>query len=110
MSLANDSITTLTEYVRIPVNVEGVEAMVKAWLVNVEVYDLLLGVSWLRRVHCNQHYGAGQITISGLNRVIKEVPAEIVPMSTGLPILELDDVDDWTADEVCQQILDDQKN
>ena len=42
--------------------------------------------------------------------MIKKMPAEIVPMSTGLPILELDDVDDWTADEVCQQIFDDQKN
>lgn len=44
VSLANDSVTTLDEYVVIPINVEGVEAVMKAWLVDDEVYDLLLGL------------------------------------------------------------------
>lgn len=40
VSLANDDLTTLTEYVKIQVNVEGVEAMVKAWLVDVVIVFL----------------------------------------------------------------------
>ncbi len=45
VSLANDSVTILDEYVIIPISVEGVEAVIKAWLVDVEVYDLLLGIT-----------------------------------------------------------------
>lgn len=43
MSLANDNITTLDEYVVIPINIEGVKAVIKAWFVDVEVYDF---ASW----------------------------------------------------------------
>lgn len=57
VSLANDSVTTLDEYVVIPINVEGVEAVIKAWLVDVEVYDLLLGINWMRRANCTQMFG-----------------------------------------------------
>lgn len=65
VSLANDDLTTLTEYVKIQVNVEGVEAMVKAWLVGVEVYDLLLGIPWMRRVRLSQSYADGKVTVCG---------------------------------------------
>lgn len=54
MSLANDSVTKLDEFVIIPINVEGVEAAIKVWLVDMEVYDLLLGITWMRRaLHAN---------------------------------------------------------
>ncbi len=88
VSLANDSVTTLREYVLVPVNVEGIEAVIKAWLVDVEVYDLLLGVSWLRRVHCNQKYGQGKITVMGDDMTVREVPAQLMPVSTNLPVVE----------------------
>ncbi len=48
VNFANDSITTLDKYVIIPINLEGVEAVIKAWLVYVEVYDLLLGFTWMK--------------------------------------------------------------
>lgn len=67
VSLANDMITTLNEYITIPVNVSGIEAVVKAWLVDVGVYDLLLGVAWMRRANCTQQYGEGRVTIMGKN-------------------------------------------
>ena len=44
VSLANNTLTTLDKYVKVAVNIEGVECFIKAWIVNVEVYDLLLGV------------------------------------------------------------------
>ena len=50
VSLANDDLTTLIKYVKIQVNVEGVEAVIKVWLVDIEVYDLLLSIPWMRRM------------------------------------------------------------
>ena len=108
VSLATDSIDTLRHYTYIPVNVEGVEAIIKAWVVRVEVYDLLLGVAWMRRVHCNPHYGMGTVTITGDDGVVRPVQAQITPMEAGLPTIELDDDDDLSADEACQAILDEQ--
>ena len=34
VSLATDAISTLTNYVYLPVNVEGIQAVVKAWVVD----------------------------------------------------------------------------
>ena len=110
VSLATDKIDTLTDYVKIAVNVEGVEALIKAWIVDVEIYDLLLGLSWLRRVHCNPHYGLGEITISGDDGQLRHVPAQITPMETGLPIVEFDEEDEESADLACQHLLDEQEN
>lgn len=41
-SLANDTLTTFNEYVKLPINIQGVVASIKAWLVDVDVYGLLL--------------------------------------------------------------------
>lgn len=49
-SLATDILTTITNYIYLPVNVEGIQAVVKAYVVENQVYDLLLGVPWIRRV------------------------------------------------------------
>ncbi len=75
VSLANDSVTVLSEYVKIPVNVQGVEAVVRAWLVDVGVYDLLLGVPWMRRVNWTQVYGEGKVTIMGNDLCVMDVPS-----------------------------------
>ncbi|MCJ1346904.1 hypothetical protein MMC31_005124 [Peltigera leucophlebia] len=102
VSLANDSVTTLDEYVVIPINVEGVEAVIKAWLVDVEVYDLLLGITWMRRANCTQMFGEGKITIKGNDKEIRTVPAKIYPMEVKLPVVEYDeelDTDEWSADD-----------
>ena len=45
-----DAILTLTSYVCLPVNIEGVHAIVKACLVDNQVYKLLLGIPWMWRV------------------------------------------------------------
>lgn len=60
VSLANNTLTILNEYIKLPVNVRGVTAFIKAWLVDMDVYDLLLGAAWMRRVHCNQLFGNGE--------------------------------------------------
>lgn len=109
VSLATDKIDVLTEYVKVPVNVEGVEAIIKAWLVDVDMYDLLLGLTWMRRVHCNPHYGSGIVTINGSDDVLRQVPAQLAPMGTKLPIVEFDEEEE-SADQACQHLLEEQEN
>ena len=40
---------------------------------------------------------------------VREVPAQLMPVSTNLPVVELDEDDDWTADEACQHLLEEQE-
>ena len=108
VSLATDKLDTLTNYAILPVNVEGVEATVKAWIVDVDIYDMLLGLSWMRRVHCNPHYGSGTVTISGDDMRERRVPAQLVPIGMVLPTVELNE-DENSADLACQYLLDEQE-
>lgn len=63
--LATDVISTLTNYTHLPVNVKGVQAFVRAWVVDNQVYDLLLGISWMRRVAFCPEYGTGKVVSKG---------------------------------------------
>lgn len=45
ISLANNVTTTLSKFVNILVNVQGVKTVIRAWLVDVKVYNQLLEVS-----------------------------------------------------------------
>lgn len=47
ISLANNSVIVLSEYVKISVNVQEVEAVIRPWLVDVGVYDFFPGVHWM---------------------------------------------------------------
>ena len=112
VSLATDAIHTLTNYVYLPVNVQGIQAVVKAWVVDNQVYDLLLGVPWIRRVGLNPDYGTEKVTIRGNDSVPRQVPAEIIPMHVNLPTVELDEDETSgdAADAACQILLDEQEN
>lgn len=44
MSFVNNNITTLNKYIIISINIEGVEKVIKTWLVDIKVYDLLFGI------------------------------------------------------------------
>lgn len=59
----------------ISINVKGIEAVIKAWLVDVEVYDLFLGIIWMRQANCIQMFGERKITICRNNRKICIIPA-----------------------------------
>ncbi len=109
VSLINNSITTLRKYVLISVNVKKIEAIIKAWLVDVEIYDLLLEVFWLRRVHCNQKYDQNKITVMRDDMTVRKVSAQLMFVSTNLSVMKLNEDDDWTMNEVCQHLLEEQK-
>ncbi len=89
VSLATDKLDTLTNYVLIPVNMEGVAATIKAWVVQVDIYNLLLGLTWMRRVHCNSHYGIDKITIAKDDKQIREVSGQLVAMKADFLLLSL---------------------
>ena len=112
VNLATDVVETLTNYTYLAVNVEGVECSVKAYVVDNQVYDLLLGIPWMRRVAFSTHYGLGLVTICGNDGVERQVASEIFPIPTGLPIVEIDSDDDLSdiADAACQVVIDEQGN
>lgn len=57
--------------------------------------------------------GEGKITIKGNNKKIWIVLAKIYPMEVKLLVVEFNDnnkTDEWTADNACQEPLDQQGN
>lgn len=74
------------------------EAVIWAWLVDVQVYDLFLGVPWMRRVSCTQVYGEGKVSIMGKTLFVIDVRSPIIPIGIGLPTIEFDE-DDKTTDQ-----------
>ena len=75
VSLATNKLNILTNYVKISINVEEIEALIRAWIMNVDIYDLLLDLSWMRRVHCNSHYESKIVIISEDDSQIRQVQA-----------------------------------
>ena len=86
------------------------EAIIKAWLVDVEIYDLLLGIPWMRRVRLSQSYADGRVTVRGQDSVPIEVPTKLSPIQIDLPEVDLEPEENTTADELCQQLLDGLEN
>ena len=83
----------------------------KAWVVDNQVYDLLLGIAWMRRVASCPDYGTGKVVIKGDDGIVRRVPAELCPMEVHLPTVELevDEDNEDTADAACQFLLDQQE-
>lgn len=44
ISLVDNHITFLKRYIYLPVNVVGVRVYIKCYIININIYDLLLGV------------------------------------------------------------------
>lgn len=74
----------------IPINIEGVETIIKVWLVNMEVYDLFLGITWMRRANYTKIFGEGKITINRNDQKIRIIPAQIYPIEMKLPVVQFD--------------------
>ena len=108
ISLADDQLTTLTRYVVIPVNVEGVEAMIKAYILPVNAYDLLLGIRWERQVDLNVNHRSGTVTLTGSDDKRRTVPSKLAPLDVlrHLPIVEVDAEED-ELDAILETIIQD---
>jgi hypothetical protein len=107
IALADDRPSTLTRYAMLPVNVEGVVAKVKAYILPVGAYDLLLGMRYQRRVGMTINLEEGQVTMKGDDHKVRAVPGKLAPntIQHHLPILEVEEEQDDTED-LLQAIID----
>lgn len=88
----------------IPINMEGVEAVIKAWLIDIEVYDLFFGITWMRQANCLQMFGERKITIKRNDQKIRTIPTQIYLIKLKLPVVEFEEemeINEWITDDVC---------
>ena len=109
LQLADDGHATVQEYVWVTVNVSGVRALVKAFILgDGQVYDLLLSKRWMYRVRAVEDHGAGTLTISGtdgLKRVVDGQEADSLAVEL-VDALEVEDLGMDLADEEVYQLID----
>lgn len=86
------------------------EAIIKAWLVNIEVYNLLLNISWMKRVRLSQLYANGRIIVCREDFVPIEIFTKLLSIQIDLSKVELKFEENTTADKLCQQLLNGLKN
>ncbi|KAI9836020.1 MAG: hypothetical protein M1819_001631 [Sarea resinae] len=119
--LANDSTHTLTTYVWIPVNVDGVLTTLRAFVIPGGTgYDLLLSRTWHRRVGCIHNHQSDKITIRGHDGVEHEVGGRSVtaertdlivnPEDPSLPLPTALTEDEILADEEVERLIDEIDN
>ena len=66
LQLANDDLARVQRYVWALVNVAGVVAMVRAFILGMgDIYDLLLSKRWMRRVRAIEDHGNSTLVIKG---------------------------------------------
>ncbi|KAJ5406045.1 hypothetical protein N7465_007329 [Penicillium sp. CMV-2018d] len=89
----------------LPVNVGGVRAFVKCYIINANPYGLLLGVRWMRRVHHAVDYGKERVTIRGSDGVPVELTTALAPIECldELPVICVDE----GVDDILQRVIDD---
>ena len=74
LRLANQQLEMIKEYCWIRINVQGVVAVCKAYIVEgISGYDLLLSCSWMSQVDCVQDHGTGVVTIHEANGTPKVI-------------------------------------
>jgi hypothetical protein len=79
MRLANDSIVPLPCYAWLDVNVSGVLARIKAYVMPIEMsFQLLLSRRWLSRVQAIEYHANNVLHIKGIDRVVHMVPGSLV--------------------------------
>lgn len=60
------------------------------------------------KLYNTQVYGEGKVTIMGKNLCVMDVPLPIIPIDIDFPTIEFDE-DDKTANQACQDRLDEQR-
>ena len=102
LQLADNGHATVQEYVWVTINVSGIRALVKAFILgDGQVYDLLLSKRWMYRVHAVEDHEAGTLTISGtdwLKRVVDGQEADSLAVEL-VDALEVEDLGMDLADE-----------
>lgn len=95
LQLADDGYTTVSQYVWAPVNVKGVETIVKAYILGDGlVYDLLLSKRWMHRVRAIEDHGNSTLTIEGRDSIRREVSG-IEALTKAVEVVGGPSVDEW---------------
>ena len=117
MRLADDSLVALENYVWLDVNVEGVVARVRAYVMPVTVtYKILLSRRWLKRIKGVEHHATNTLIIQGVDgiqRSTKGRPAppaelEVVGMKDAIRRFNMQPTvhdDDGSADDAIDALL-----
>ncbi len=108
--LADDGHATVQKYIWVTVNVSGVRALVKAFILgDGQVFDLLLSKRWMYRVRAVEDHGAGTLTISGTDGCKRVVDGQEAS-SLAVELVDTTEVEDLgmdLADEEVYQLIDD---
>ena len=80
MRLADDSLVPLESYVWLDINVEGVVAKVRAYVMPVTVtYKILLSRRWLKRMKGVEHHATNTLIIQGVDGVKRSTKGRPAP-------------------------------
>ena len=113
LQLADDGNATVQEYIWVTVNISGVRALVKAFILgDDQVYDLLLSKKWMYRVRAVEDYGAGTLTISGtdgLKRVVDGQEADLLAIEL-VDTFGVEDLGMDLANEEVYQLINEANN
>lgn len=109
LQLADDGHAIVQEYVWIKVDIFGVQALMKAFILrNRQVYNLFLSKRWMYRVCAVEDYGAGTLTISGIDKQKRIVDGqEANPLAVQLvDRFEVEDLEIVMIDKEIYQLID----
>lgn len=99
LQMADDGCATVTSYTWVPVNVAGVCAIVKAYILGQGlVYDLLLSRRWLKRVRAVENHEHDTITIYGRDGVPRIVHGTPAKRPEEARLVENQSLDDWETE------------
>lgn len=95
LQLADDGLAKVKQYVWVPVNVEGVVAVVRAFILGMgDIYDLLLSKRWIRRVRAIEDHGESTLIVrgkDGISRLIQGTETRLL----NIELVDEPSIDEW---------------
>ena len=95
LQLADDRLAKVKQYVWLPINVAGIVAVVRAFILGMgDIYDVLLSKRWMRRVRAIEDHGESTLIIQGKDGIRRLVQGT-EGRSLDVDLVEGPSVDDW---------------
>ena len=95
LQLADDGLAMVKQYVWAPVNVAGVEAIVRAFILGMgNIYDLLLSKRWMKRVRAVEDHGQANMVIQGKDGIPRVAHGQAAK-SLDVEVICGPSVDEW---------------
>ena len=95
LQMADDGLVSINEYVWVAVNVKGIVALIKAYILGQgDIYDILLSKRWMHRVLAVEDHGKQTLHITGKDGVKRTISGKAAE-STRAEIVGGPSVDEW---------------